>query len=75
MEIVLSEVVCIFGPSGGPKTGLFNRFQKEWPSIKQGDYVAAADELFQHPVLRRLRQEMLDYLPHALVDQQPRDGY
>jgi len=76
MEIMLSDVFsCIFGPSGGPESKLFKRFQKEWPSINQGAFAAATDELFQDTVLCRLRQDMLDYLPRVLNAQQPRDDY
>jgi hypothetical protein len=76
MEIVLSDVfTCLFGPTVGPQTELFKRFQKQWSSINHSDIAAASDDLFQHPVLSGMRQEMLDYLPNALETQQPRDDY
>ena len=76
MEVILSHVFsCIFGPTSSPETGFFKRFQKEWSSINQGAYTVATEELFNEPVLRRMREEMLVYLPHALEVQQPRDDY
>ena len=76
MEVVLSNVfLSLFGPTEGPSTALFKRFQKEWPSMNQDAYFATTDELFQDPLLNKLRQEMLGYLPGALETQQPRDDY
>jgi hypothetical protein len=76
MEIMLSHVfVCIFGPSTGPETRLFKRFQKEWPSLNKCAYAAAPEKFFQDPIMSTLRQEMLHYLPTALETQQPRDDY
>ena len=76
MEVVLSDVFsCVFGPTASPHTSIFKRFQKKWPSINQDSYDAATDELFCDPITRKLRLEMLEYLPHALKKQQPRDDY
>ena len=36
MEVVLSNVFsCLFGPTEGPSTALFKRFQKHWSSVNQ----------------------------------------
>lgn len=76
MEIMLSKVFfCLFGQSEGPETRIFKRFKKAWPTINQSTYTAAPDKLFKNSVSRKLRQEMLDYLPQALQGQQPRDDY
>ncbi len=76
MEVVLSNVFkSLFGPAEGPSTALFQRFQKQWPSMNQDAYSTASDELFQDPILKNMRQEMLVYLPGALEKQHPRDDY
>ena len=76
MEVVLSNVfTSLFGATDGPSTALFKRFQKSWPSINKDAYDAATDDMFQDSIMNRLRLEMLDYLPHTLEVQQPRDDY
>ena len=76
MEILLSHVfTSLIGSSAGPEVGLFKRFQKEWTSTNKVSYFPATDDLFQDPVVNRLQQEMLEYLPRALGLQQPRDDY
>jgi len=76
MEIVLSNVfTSLLGATDSPSTALFKRFQKSWPSIDKDEYAVATDDLFQDPVLNKLRLEMLEYLPRALEVQQPRDDY
>ncbi|KAK0053559.1 hypothetical protein Bpfe_017019 [Biomphalaria pfeifferi] len=76
MEVVLSNVFkSLFGPTEGPSTALFQRFQKQWPSMNQDAYSTASDELFQDPILKNMRQEMLVYLPGALEKKHPRDDY
>jgi hypothetical protein len=76
MEVVLSNVfTSLFGATEGPSTALFKRFQKQWPSMNQDAHCTTNDELFQDPILKNMRQEMLDYLPTALETQQPRDDY
>ena len=40
MEVILgSAFTAVFGEKGGPKVGLFKRFQKKWPSIRQTDFM------------------------------------
>ena len=76
MEVVFSNVfTSLFGTTEGPSTALFKRFQKHWPSMNQDAYCTATDELFQDPILKNMRQEMLVYLQGALETQQPRDNY
>jgi hypothetical protein len=76
MEIVLCDVFfAVFGSSQGPEIAFFKRFQKEWSSLRQMDYVPGGNALFEDPTISRLRQEMLEYLPRALQIQQPRDDY
>lgn len=76
MEIVLSAAfTCLFGCSGAPEVGLFNRFQKKWPSFDYTVYNAAENKLFENPILNSLRGDLLGYLPNALKKQQPRDDY
>ena len=72
MKVLLLNVfLSLFGPT----KGLFKRFKKEWPSVNKDASFAATDELFQDPLLNKLRQEVLGYLPGALETQQPRDDY
>lgn len=76
MEVMLSHVfISIFGSTGGPETGLFKRFQKAWSNVKQDAYVAAPDDILADPMMGKLLQDMLHYLPRALEVQQPRDDY
>ncbi|KAK0045406.1 hypothetical protein Bpfe_025132 [Biomphalaria pfeifferi] len=43
--------------------------------MNQDAYSTASDELFQDPILKNMRQEMLVYLPGALEKKHPRDDY
>ena len=76
MEIILSDVFfSVFGKSGSPETGLFNRFKLGWDKLNPEAYVSASDDLFDSPFLKNLRTDMLQYLPQALEQQHPRDDY
>ena len=73
-EIVLSHAyACTFGGTSGPDDLLFKRFQKKWADLDHNQYDVCT--VFDDPVLAELRVEMLDYLPIAITQQQPRDDY
>ena len=75
-EILLSATFnAVFGPTAGPETGLFKRFQKTWRSIDHSAYVCPMSDLFQDYGFDELRNEMLAYLTKALCDHQPRADY
>ncbi|XP_042221843.1 uncharacterized protein LOC121866302, partial [Homarus americanus] len=76
LEIMLSDVFSLIcGSTGSPETILFKRFKKQWRSISLNDFIPAPESMFEDPMLQILRKELLEYLPVALQDNQPRDDY
>ena len=75
LEVVLSSVfTAVFGGTSGPEVGLFKRFQKKWPYIRQTEYSPAKDEIFNENT-ETLRKEMVAFYTKAIEHQQPRDDY
>ena len=73
--MILSHVyTAVFGATGGPEVGLFKRFQKSWPNIKQAEYSPADDKLFIGN-MGNLRKEMVAFYTEAIGHQQPREDY
>ena len=75
LEVILSNAfTAVFGGTGGPEVGLFKRFQKKWPYIRQVEFSAAEDELFDTE-MENLRKDMVLFYTEAIRDQQTRDDY
>ena len=62
------------GPTGGPETGLFKRFQKSWQFIDKNQF-EPADDLDFVDMPDGLRQEMALYYKNAMEKQTVRDDY
>ena len=58
--------------SSTPTSDFFKRFKKHWSPINQDVYAMASDDLFQNPILSKLRCEMLKFY-HVLL--KSRDDY
>ena len=77
LEIILANACKhLLGPSGGPKSKLFERFKDTWPSIQKDSFVKAKNILFDNSeILTHLRGEMVPYLMDALKSQHIRHDY
>lgn len=76
-EVVLTSVFrAAFGPTSGPDTGLFKRFQESWRQLNPGAYRAPDDQTFAEIGQVEARSESIKYLKAALQrDKQPQADY
>jgi len=63
----------LFGASGGPKVGMFKRYQQQWPYIYKDLYDVASDAMFDNDTAV-LRREFLNFCT-ASLDSYPREDY
>ena len=65
-QVILSSVFkAIFGPTGGPETGLFKRFKNDWPKINQEEFGTPPGDICPDC----LRDELIEYFLNAIQSQ------
>ena len=78
-EVITSDIYCVlFGPSSGPNTVQFERFQRCWPSINQANFAPLDDARLSEPLLQELKSKVSSYLQSFLSTETsylPREDY
>ena len=76
VELIDAKVFeTLMGPSSGPNIKLFQRFGEYWTLFDRFSYESGLDVDFIAPAPMPVRDDLIQFSQHQLIEFQPRDNY